>query len=203
MASSILEKLQATLLAPDRVEKEINGKVWHFYQCSVGVTARMAPLIAKLAGCVSVILGQNNNDQGHKLNEWTDSETGDQMNSTEVNPINPDLAALRTRQQREAIEEAMSSLGNDNYRSQLVQMILNSLRDDYPRRGPIEDEGDIVGSFEQMDWSIFAKFLKGMFEANAKTFGDLGKQLAQAVQGRAAQLLPQAVEQTPATETDG
>jgi hypothetical protein len=56
-----------------------------------------------------------------------------------------------------------------------------------------------------MDLPTFVEFLKGLAEANAKVFGDLGKELGRAVQDKAGELLGTTLEANESAEqtTDG
>ena len=183
---TIAEKFR--LLSPLSVDREIHGQTVTFYMCSVRTTARLQGFIAKMAGHLSTLLGANSKrDQGTVTEDYTTDE-GEVIQKTVIEPINPDLARLRTQQRQGAIEGAVNALLDDKSRTAIGELLMDSLKDDFPRgkKRPPEECLDFVDS---MDIATFVEFLKGLAEANAKVFGDLGKELGLAVQVQAEKLL--------------
>jgi hypothetical protein len=164
-------------------------------------------LLAELAGHFTTLLASNSGrDQGSTEEVYAppEGEKGEIMTKTVVQPINPDLATLRTNQRERSVQGAIKSLFSDANRAALGELIMDSLKDDFPRgkKRPAEECLEFVDS---MDLPTFVEFLKGLAEANAKVFGDLGKELGRAVQDKAGELLGTTLEANESEEqtTDG
>lgn len=174
------------LLSPSSVTEEINGRKWTFFMCSVATCARLAPVLSRLAGHVSTLLTPNNKDQGGT--EETYVEGGTTVSKTEYHPINPDLARLRTAQREKAVQGAISELLDGKNCAAIGRLLMDSLRDDFPRSETRTDE-QCAHFVESMDAPILVQFLRGLMRANGRMFGDLGKELGRVVRQKAAELL--------------
>lgn len=186
---SIAEKFR--LLSPLSVDREIHGVKVTFYTCSVRTCARLSSLLSKLAGHFTTLLGSNSGrDQGTTEEVYAppEGETGEIMTKTVVQPINPDLAAFRSTQRENAVKGAVDALFDEKNRAAIGELLMDSLKDDFPR-GTKRPVDECLAFVDEMDIPTFIEFLKGLAEANSKVFGDLGKELGRAVQGKAGELL--------------
>ena len=200
MANAIAEMFQ--LLSPANVEREIHGKTVTFYQCSMRTCARMSGFLAKMAGHLSALMSPSGRDQG-KTEEDYQTTDGEIIQKTMTEPINPDLARLRTKQRQAAVEGAITELMSDANRTVIGALLMDSLKDNFPR-GKKQPPEACLEFVDSMDVATFIMFLRGLAEANAKVFGDLGKGLGLAVQAKADELLGKV--SAPVTEdppTDG
>lgn len=182
-------------LAPFSVEREIGGQSFKFYQCSLRAGARMAGVISKIAGHVSVLLVGDKQDCGQTIEDFTDD--GVTVNKTTIDPINPDLAKLRVEQRAGALSGAISELVSKNNRQAMAELLMDSLRDEFPRKGRTSEDSDM---FDDMDIPFYVEFIKGLFAANQKLLGGLGKELGRAAQEKADEVLGQL---RVVKETDG
>lgn len=192
------------LLSPASVTREINGEDFTFYTVSLRVAAKMAPLLSRLAGHFSTLLsGDPKQDQGRIEEDFATPE-GEVISKTTVQPINPELATMRAEKREQAIRGAVDALLDPQNRRALGELLMDSLRDDFPRGAKNRDAGEIQEFVDGMDIPVFIEFLKGLAAANAKVFGDLGNGIGRAVQARAKELLGEAAEpDLVATGTDG
>ena len=186
---SIAEKLR--LLSPLSVDREIHGMQVTFYTCSVRTCARLSSLLSQLAGHFTTLLGSSSaRDQGSTEEVYAppEGEKGEIMTKTVVQPINPDLAALRTKQRENAVKGAIAALFDEKNRAAIGELLMDSMKDDFPRgkKRPADECQEFIDS---MDVATLPLFLSGLAEANAKVFGDLGKGLGRAVQDKAQELL--------------
>jgi len=173
MAFSIPERFR--LLSPHCVTREIAGESYVFYPCSLGAVARMATLIQKLSGHLATLLIDDSKDRGVAEENYTD-EGGTFVNKRATSEASLELASLRTEQRRDAVQGAVDALLDPDHRISLGKLVMNSLREDFPRGREIP--ADVAREFvESMDLPVFVEFLRGLAEANTKTFGDLGKRL--------------------------
>lgn len=188
------------LLSPHFVEREINGETFKFFPVSLGASAPMADMISELSRHFSVIFSDTNRDQGSTHEEMEDPD-GATMKKTTVQPINPDLAMIRIDKRSAAVQKAIETLVNPKYRLALGELLMNSLREDFPR-----EDRKSRKSAETQDWidslelPTFIEFLKGLAEANAEVFGAMGKSLKDALGGQVtAALEGLAASEEPAT----
>jgi len=186
---SIAEKFR--LLSPLSVDREIQGVKVTFYTCSVGTCARLSGLLAEMAGHFTALLGSSSSrDQGSTEEVYAppEGEKGEIFTKTIVQPINPDLAILRAKQREKSVQGAVTSLFSDKNRAAIGELFMDSLKDDFPR-GKKRPVDECLAFVDEMDLPIFIEFFRGLAEANAKVFGDLGKELGRAVQDKAGELL--------------
>lgn len=175
------------LLSPLSVVREIHDRKVTFYTCSVRTCARLAGLISEVTGHITALLGSNSDRDQGTTEEVFQPADGEIMTKTVRSPINPDLAALRGKQRKVAVEGAIKALLSDKNRAAVGELLMDSLKDDFPRgeKRPVEE---CLGFIDEMDVPTFVEFFKGLAEANAKVFGDLGKELGRAVQDKAGEL---------------
>ena len=182
-----MTEIEIPLLSPTVVEREINDHTVAFYMCSLSTCARLSGLLSKMAGHLTVLLGTDGSkDQGRIEEDFI--EDGTTMSKTAYSPINPDLARLRTSQKQNAVEGAINALLDDKNRAAVGRLIMDSMRDIFPRRKKRTDD-ECREFVDHMDLAVFMQFVSGMAAANAKLFGDLGKTLGRAVQDQAEKLL--------------
>lgn len=188
--ASLPQKFKS-LLAPTFVEREIQGNIFRFYTVSVSAATRLAPAISRMIGHLSVLIGGNPEaDQGRTLKDY-EAPSGEKVQETVVEPINPALAKLRLEQRKAAMEGAVEALLDPKTRMVLGELLMDSLRDDFARNA--RRDTALVGEFvDSMDVPTLLEFVKGLAEANIGVFGDLGKGLRRALQARADELLAKA-----------
>lgn len=178
------------LLSPLSVDREINERQVTFYTCSVRTCARLSGLIAQLVGHFTTLLGSNSGrDQGQTEEIYAppEGEVGEILTKTVVEPINPDLAALRVKQRAGAVQGAIETLLSKANRAAIGEMLMDSLKDDFPR-GKKRPADECLEFIDSMDVPTLVLFLKGLAKANAEVFGDLGKALGRAAQSKAEEL---------------
>jgi hypothetical protein len=113
-----------------------------------------------------------------------------------MNPVSVEMAAHRVKRQQDAIQALVKSAMVDDNRRALIELIVDSLRDEFPRGNGAPSE--VIEEFDNMDLGNFSQFFIGMMKANATVFGDLGK----AVVDRVMAVAPVAADQpSDATET--
>lgn len=179
------------LLSPLTVEREINGRMVTFYTCSVKTCARLKGFLSSMAGHISVLISGNAaSGQATVTEDWQDTD-GAMVQKTTTQAINPDLDELRSTRRQRAIQGAVDALMDDSTRAALGELLMDSLKDNFPRgsKRPVEE---CRGFVDEMDPPTLMQFIGGLAEANAKVFGDLGKGLGQAVQAKAEELLGKA-----------
>ena len=188
---SIAEKFR--LLSPLSVEREIHGQTVTFYTCSVRVCARLSGLLSQLAGHFTTLLGSGSSRDQGSVEEIYQQAEGEVMSKHIIEPINPDLAALRTKQKEKALHGAIQAIFDPKNRAAIGELLIDSIKDVFPRgkRRPAEECQEFV---DEMDVPTLIEFLKGLAEANAKVFGDLGKGLGRAAQAKAKELLGEEVD---------
>ncbi len=192
------------LLSPFSVDREINGKTVTFYTCSVKTCARLSGFLTEMAGHLSVLVGGNAaNGQATVAEDWRDSD-GAMVQKTTTQAINPDLEEVRVSRRQRAVEGAISACFDEKNRAAVGDLLMDSLKDNFPR-GEKRPREECLSFIDQMDPPTLTQFLQGLAMANAKVFGDLGKELRQAVQAKAEELLGKAApkESPEDQQTDG
>ena len=169
------------LMIPSVVNETIDGQDFSFYQCSPFTLSNSAQLVARLAGNVSVLLADRDADVGHTIQDFQDPATGETGQTTVINPASEGLISARTDRRRSAIEDLVMSVLESENRHMLIGLIVSSLKKEFNRNVEAE-QADGIKQFDDMDLGPFVKFFLGMMKANAKVFGDLGKQLTDRVQ---------------------
>lgn len=172
------------LLSPQAVEHQVNDKLLRFYTVRPRTAARLSKTISKLAGALSTLLADNSSSD-ISSEEMKDGGAS----NLRISAISPELAELRTTQRRMAVEDAINTLFDERQQTALVELIMDSLRDDCPRK----PSGQDIEKFQDdMDMSTYIELLTGMAKANAKVFGDLGKGLFRAFKAKAEGLIARA-----------
>lgn len=180
------------LLSPISVDREIHGQKVTFYTCSVRTCAKLSGLLSTLAGHFTTLMGANSERDQGKTEEDYQTEAGEIISKTITQPINPDLATLRANQKERAVSGAISALFAESNRAALGELLMDSMKDEF-KRGQNPPTEECLAFVDLLDIPTFIEFLKGLFEANAKVFGDLGKGLGRAVQDKAEELLGSAI----------
>ena len=176
------------LLSPLSVDREIHGQQVTFYTCSVRTCAKLSGVLSKLAGHFTTLIGANSDRDQGKTEEDYQTEAGEIISKTIVEPINPDLAQLRADQKERAVAGAIEALFSTKNRAAIGELLMDSMKDEFPR-GKKPPAEECQGFIDEMDVPTLIEFLKGLAAANAKVFGDLGKGLGRAVQDKAKELL--------------
>ncbi len=193
---AIADKIR--LLVPFSVERKIGEENFKFYQVKVRVAAKMSGFLSRMAGHVATLLTDGKQDVGTQIEDFNDPESGAVVTKTTQNPINPDLAELRTAQRKAGVEGAISELMSKGSRKAIAELLCNSLRDEFPDKNPSDAD---LAFFDDLEIPVYIQFIRGLFEANQNIVGDLGKGLGRAVQERAEEMLGQISPEK--TETDG
>lgn len=175
------------LLSPSSVEKEILGETYRFYSVGVRTAAKLSSTIANLAGHIAVLMGGGQKDQGSTIEDYT-APGGEAVSKTHSDPINPDLAKLRADQRRSSVTQALTQLMDQKTRQVLGELLMDSMRDDFPR-GQARNAEEAREFVDQMDLPVLVQFLAGLIEANKNFFGDLGNQLVAAFKRKAGEVL--------------
>lgn len=183
------------LLSPYYVEREITGQTYRFYPNSVRVAARLSDLISELIGNFSVLMHNTDRDAGSKHEEIKDP-SGGTISTTQIDAVSPEVLQLRVAQREKASRAALSALLNPKYRLLVGELLMDSMRDDFTRgaAASADDAQDLVDS---MEVPVLMEFIKGLVAANSKVFGDLGKDLRDALGKQVNGLLSKVPEAAP------
>jgi hypothetical protein len=196
---SFLDKIR--LLVPVKHSQRIGDSTFAFYQCSPRRLAATANLVATLAGSVAVLMADTSGEAGHVIQDFEDPETGEKGTTTQMNPVSVEMAAHRVKRQQDAIQALVKSAMVDDNRRALIELIVDSLRDEFPRGNGAPSE--VIEEFDNMDLGNFSQFFIGMMKANATVFGDLGKVVVDRVMAVAPVAADQPSDATETPETVG
>lgn len=174
-------KTLAKAFQEDPVEKTIptsddEGMVVKFYPIKGRDLRRLQKVARNLARSVSSFLNsrQNYRDQGWKKEVITET-SGARVEVEHSDPINPDLAQVRSGQAANAMDDLVKTLTNDEHMETVCQLVASSMR------VKDEDYDDTVEDLLDSPISLLIPLVKGCLEANWKAFGELGKSLKQAM----------------------
>lgn len=179
-------------ISPRFIERDVNGKTIRFYAISPFTLGKVRKPLSKLVRAISVVMSGGKEDRGHVVEDFGEGESFAGRRFTQ-NPINPDLAKIRTEQRAEALEEAVSTLLDDQHRIAVAELIAGSMRDDFERRPKAQDLEDFM---EQVDLPTLVELVTGVFASNTKVFGDFGS-VGKLLRDRVAEAL------APVAETAG
>ena len=182
-------------LSKHSVDQVIEGVSFRFYSCSVKNTAPLADLIAELGGHASVLLSRHDSDIGKLVEDFEDKKEKQTVAKTTMQPINPELAEMRAASRKKAVMGAIQSLLDTKHQVTLAELLIDSLRDEYPRGEPRPGTNDLQDWINGMDVPVFLMFLTGLFRANAKMLGDLGNLFGGALATQVKDAISQAKDQ--------
>lgn len=176
------------------VEHQVNGQTLRFHPVSVTVFFRLRKLAKPIATAVSTLFFPNDS-RDVRIVEQTIAPSGDDPGGkvTTNEPVSPEIAIMRDEQRSVAIAEAIDALTSDENADVVGEVIMDSLRDLFPRRSA--DNPPAREFMQALDACALAGLLIGVAKANAEVLGPLGK----AAKEDAAGLLQQMQQRTPET----
>lgn len=160
-----------------------------FYPVRVAkvATGELKELAEPLVNAFTLLLNGSRQHEVQVTEEVTEMGAVIRQNTA----IAPELASLRDNQREVAIRRSMDVLLNEKARLAIGRLLMDSLRDDFEKATPTDEEVLAFIDHESMTLDVLAEFIKGFFAANTMIFGDLGNRIKGLVQGQVEQLLEQ------------
>jgi len=144
---------------------EVNGETLKFYPASLQTAFQVKDILRPLVSGIAQILTDASGDRGH-----TSTKQGE-FEQIEVNPISVEVAQFRAREKEKAILDFLDAFTDKKSTMVLGRIIMDSLRDDYPRRFEVRDVEVFI---DKLDIETFSQFLVGVVKANRGIFGPFG-----------------------------
>jgi hypothetical protein len=151
----------------------------NFYPVSIKVAFRLKTLAKPLAKAIGVLFNKNMDDTRQESRSYTDEKTGEQGQHLITEAIDIDLAKYRDERKDGAIQQAIEALTDPLNQAVVAELIMDSLRDDCPRR---PESADINAFMDSITLDVLIGMLTGVAKAN---FGVLEGNVLQAVKDRA------------------
>lgn len=169
---------------PDPRDPE-GGGVINFYPCCVEEVARLeklaTPLLRALATLFSGVGGQENAVKQTTKVITTPEGGSIQEEVKEALGIDPVLAESKVRMRDKAIQELVEAFGHEKNRILVMRLLVDSMRDEFPRPVKNMDESARALSAE-LDVEAFALLLGGLKQANEGVLGPLARRFLAATQ---------------------
>lgn len=162
-------------LNPSFVEHEVGGRVCKFYPISVRVLFQMRGLAKPIAQAVSTLLTSRGDDIGRESVEVQAPDGGRQLRTT-IQPIQEGLAKTRFDQRNATLTSLIDQLMSDGAADMIATLIMDSMRDDFPRSTSTQDRAKFVA---EIPAEAAAEMLTGVAKANKKLFDPLRVRVAE------------------------
>lgn len=179
-------------LSPRFVEHKIGtgeaAQTMRFYPIGMRLAFRLKAVGKPLARALSILLSKNQNDTKQIQRSFVVPETKEQGQETILEGVGVDLAKYRDDRRDAAIAELLETLGEPGNQNLICEIIMDSLRDDFPRRPSQDDVKDFT---ESITLPLLGEMLVGVAKANFDLSGDIAGKLRAAVE-KAAGKVPHA-----------
>ena len=173
------------------VEHEVGGEELKFFPLSVTVMFKLRRVALPLPAALSTLFAPNNTDFTVIQREFSDDGEGGRGKEIITEAISPQLAALRTKERTEALEQAIGALTDEQNAEVVGAVIMDCLREDFPRGSK---ENPKPGEFiHELDLPCMIECLKGVAKANREVLGPLAD--------RVQSVIAPALDELQATET--
>lgn len=166
-------------LSPKCVEHEVNEETLKFYPASLQTAFLVKDILRPLVSGIAQLLTDTTGDRGH-----TSTRQGD-FEQIVVNPSNVELSQWRAREKEKAILDFLDAFTEKKTTAVLCRIIMDSLRDDYPRRF---EQKDVDNFRDSLDAETFVQLMVGVVKANKGIFGPFAETLKSAVQNATGRL---------------
>lgn len=186
------------------VEEQVHGKPIRFYPTRGAYTNELTKISRPMVIALTTLFVENGREESATTETMEDAE-GTKIQKITVSAVTPELAAQKSKERREALEDLFGALEESNNRLLLGRLLMDSMRDEFPyqkTRTPKDVleflDGDGQG-YEGIDVPTLALLIGGFIKANAKSFGGVGEQLVGAVKTKLSVLRETSPSETPGT----
>lgn len=163
--------------SPHRVGDGEDAKTLNFYAVSVGTMFALKEPAKLIGKALAVLFSSDSKDVGSMQRNWA-SEVAPGVMESEImiEAIKPELASLRLNSKRDAVMDIISALADDNNLKNIGELILDSLRDDFPRGS--DHRPPPITFAKELPMPVLMQMLMGVAKANKGVFGPLGEKIA-------------------------
>lgn len=187
-----------SLFAKSCVEHEVAGRKLNFYPISLPMLRKIRPMVGPFVKAMGTIFGSRVlQDVTVITQREPNPETGKEATMTQSIPLDQKVLDGRAAARAKAMTEAVEEVFSDANFNTLAALLMDSLRDDCPRRPTPEQVQEFA---DQLDLQLVGEMLAGWWKASARVFGDVGEQAAAMVKARTKDAL--AAAQSPVAPTD-
>lgn len=201
MADSPNWRDKFAFLAPRFVDHKVgtgeSAQNFRFYPIGMRLAFRLKSVGKPLARALSILLSKNQNDTKQIQRSFVVPETKEQGQETILEGVAVDLARYRDDRRDSAISELLETLGESANQNLIGEIIMDSLRDDFPRR---PSASEITDFMEHITLPLLGDMLVGVAKANFDLSGDIAGKLRAAVE-KAAGKMPASQTSKSATPT--
>ncbi len=171
-------KERLSFLTPHYETAPVAGTDQHFYPISLGLAFRLRDIGKPLAKALSVLFADRSHDTGTVDRQVSSTQRDAQGNviydrETILEPISDKLAALRVEQRSKAIEDLIEAVTSDNNLGVLGDLIVDSLRDLFPREAKDNPKGLDLLKDPDVNMAVLRDMILGMAKANRQVFDPL------------------------------
>lgn len=164
-----------SFLKPVGHVEEIGGEELTFYPVSIKMAFRLQSIAGPVAEALSVLMTRRDSDTSSTIVPGKDGVA----QSIHVDAIPTDTAALRTKERRQAVRQAVDTLLNPKNVEVLASLLGDSLRDVFPRDAKMAEKVEFV---ESLPVGVAAQMVVAFVEANKRVFGPLADRVEELVQ---------------------
>lgn len=162
-------------LTPSFVEHPVGEKVCKFYPISTKVLFQLRGLAKPIAKGIASLLTSQQNDIGRESVEVQAPDGGRQLRTT-IQPISDSLAKTRFDQRASTLDQLIDQLMSEGASSMLALLVVDSMRDDFPRNPSPADLSKFVA---EMPAERMIEMLVGVSKANRKLFDPLKERVTE------------------------
>ncbi len=179
-------KEKLSCFSPNFIEHVVNGQKLHFYPVSVGMAFKLRTIGRPLARSLTVLFGSNDNDHGTK-DIQIQNDHGGHDREISISPITDGLAKIRHEQKVDAVDKLIESLTSDENAAVISDIIMDSLRDQFPPDQP-NARPPASEFINEMPVPVLGGMIAGVMQANKDVFGPLTEKVASAASAAVAKV---------------
>lgn len=164
-------------LSPKNIEHEVQGELQNFYPLSTKVLFRLRGLTGPLAGAISTLFEDGEKDQGQVHREFSASDGEGGGAETQILPITPELAQMRTSSRERAVRALIDAITDTKNKIIIGLIVCDSMRDVFPRGMTDDDVCEFVDD-DELTMDVVVEMVTGVVKANKRVFGPLGDKVS-------------------------
>jgi hypothetical protein len=189
-----------SLFAKSCVEHEVGGKTLNFYPISLPMLRKIRPMVGPFVKAMGVLFGSRTLQDVTVITQRSvNPESGREEAITQSNPLDQATLDGRAAARAKALTDAVEEVFSDRNFNTLASLLMDSLRDDCPRRPTPEEVQEFA---DQLDLQLAGEMLAGWWKASGRVFGDVGEKAAAMVKAKTKDALAAAQSPAPVPAQD-
>jgi len=156
----------------------VNGEIINFYPLSLNAVHLLKGFVGPVSGAISTLFAKTDTDTGRQFDEFASKEEGMASSKTKIEPVSVDMARFRSQQREAAIKTLMDTLTDPGRHRELMLIITDSMRDEFPVK---PNDNQLADFMLNTDVPSAIELFKGVLKANGGLFDPLVSRVTEAM----------------------